>query len=103
MADYPKARYRGTNDEVALGDHVAIRRLFFFWTGRGRVAYVPGVSHRNRQFEHHRVKYIYVDVANGISFASVIDTETGEIPGYIRLLQRTEEPYEGLPDDFRME
>lgn len=49
-SDHPDALYADGSTQVSIGDHVTARNILF--RKDGRVAYVPGISKRNREFEH---------------------------------------------------
>ncbi len=74
---YPEAIYE-TGETAAPGDRVRFRSWAAFWKGwqEGGVAYVPGVSNKNPEFEHGGLKWISIRFAHG-HIAPLVDPRTG--------------------------
>ncbi|MBX2852441.1 MAG: hypothetical protein KTR15_11935 [Phycisphaeraceae bacterium] len=56
--------YYGTEEEVAIGDRIRIKRLF----GKdlkGVVVYIPGISPKNSDLEYEDVKQWAIELSNG--------------------------------------
>jgi hypothetical protein len=53
-------RYFDGITEVRLGDRV-MAKVWFLWKKRGRVVYLPGVSQKNGEFEHHGLRWVAIE------------------------------------------
>lgn len=79
--------YRGTSDEVRLGDHVCIRRLF--WRKEtGTVCYIPGISPIHAELEYDDVRQWAIRTDNGNVYAILYDPQNFPPPKNISLLAR---------------
>jgi hypothetical protein len=94
VSEYKKIFYFGGEDQVMLGDEVTARDLFFKRTGR--VAYVPGISKKNSEFEHGGLTWIAVRFPGGSTVGIYVDPETSWVKKSCRFIRRSDEPFEKI-------
>ncbi len=91
-------RYRNSDIEVRLGDHVQTR--IFFRKRVGRVVYVPGISMPNPEFERDGLSEVGIRLADGSMLASVVDPITWNLCRKEAFLKRDASGFEEIqPDD----
>lgn len=86
---------------VHLGDEVTARS--FFIRRPGRVVYVPGISKRNRNMEHHGLGWVGITCANGLQIGTVVDPKTSCLKKSVRFVKRSAEPFREMTSDDRFE
>ncbi len=76
---YPQAIYL-TGESVQLDDHVKFKVWAQFWKGWqvGKIAYVPGISAKNSNFEYGGLKWVAVQFQGG-ELCPVVNPKTGVI------------------------
>ena len=72
--------------QVMLGDHVSGRDLFL--RKAGRVVYVPGVSKRNREFEHGGLTWVGIRFEGGSMTGALVDPESNQLKSGVRFHSR---------------
>ena len=82
-------KYRGTLEEVRLGDVVDVP-YFFFWKRRGIVLYVPGVSPLNPELERDGLQWVGIKFEDGQTTATVADPDTEILVKAVNLIERGE-------------
>lgn len=91
-----------SNDsDVMLGDHVETRD--FFRKVTGRVVYVPGISPKHPDMEHHGLVYVGIQVPSGPLLATLVNPETFRLKKKVRLLERDSEPTVALDPNKPLE
>lgn len=89
--------YYGTQDEVRLGDRIAIRRLLRK-EQNGTVTYIPGVSSIREELEYEDVRQWAFTCENGSTYAILYDPDSFQPPKTIRLIARGDPQSFALPD-----
>jgi len=91
---------------VEIGDHVSTRLWFrLFLKTTGRVVYIPGVTPKSPQMEHHGLRWVGVKTASGSVYGAVVDPITHRLQRSIIFEKRdsgsvdTLKP-DQLPDDW---
>ncbi len=80
--------FYATGEEVELGDHVIMRRLFGKDI-RGAVCYIPGISPRHREMEYADVRQWAIRSEDGQSVYPILyDPANFQPPKKIRLVSR---------------
>lgn len=72
--------------QVMLGDHVSARDLLFRKTGR--IVYIPGVSKRNREFEHGGLAWVGIRFEGGSITGALVDPESNKLKSGVRFHSR---------------
>lgn len=101
MAATDVLRYRGTEIEVRLGDHVTIRS-FFGRTTSGIVSYLPGESTPHPQMESDDERQWAITLENGKSLILGYFPDEVFAPKRVRFLRRGPVKIDALPgaDEF---
>ncbi len=86
-SDHSTVFYADGAVEVRLGDHVSARNLFF--RKEGRVVYVPGVSRRNREFEHGGLLWVGIRFEGGSVTGVFVDPNSLCLKKSLRFLSRS--------------
>ena len=92
--------YADGTTRVIPGDHVSARDLLF--RKEGRVVYVPGVSRRNREFEHDGLSWVGIRFKGGAITGAFVDPDSWRMKKSVRFLSRATSkvkeigPYENL-------
>ncbi len=86
-----KIYYHGGQTEVKLGDEVSARDLIL--RKNGRVAYVPGVSKRNRELERSGMAWIGIRFSKDIIGGAWVEPETSWVKKSVRFIRRSDEPF----------
>ncbi len=79
---------------VMIGDHVSARDLLF--RKEGRVAYVPGVSRRNREFEHGGLSWVGIRFEGGAITGVFVDPDSCRLKKNVKFLSRATSPVEEI-------
>lgn len=93
--------YHEGQTAVQLGDHVTARS--FFRRKPGRVVYLPGVSAKNRDMEHHGLSWVGIDLENGLRLATVVIPETSRLKKSVVFVSRSTGPYKPMGPRERLE
>ena len=97
----PVRYYDGTT-VVRLGDIVTTRVWFrLFRKVEGRVVYVPGISDKHGEFEHHGLCWIGVTTEDGTVFGSVVLPETGCLQKSLKFVARDDSAGEFVMPDMQ--
>ncbi len=83
--------YHDGKTVVELGDEVTAR--CFFVRRVGRVVYVPGISKKNRDMEHHGLGWVCITFVNGSRIGTVVDPKTSCLQKHVRFLRRSTKPF----------
>ena len=83
--------YYGGEVKVELGDEVSARDLLFKKVGR--VSYLPGVSKKHRDFEHHGMAWIGITFPTGSIGGAYIDSDNNWVKKSVKFLKRSSEPF----------
>ena len=86
--------YSAGQTQVQVGDKVSARDLLL--RRDGRIVYLPGVSKKNRQMEHHGLCWVGVKFDRGTFSATIVDPKTFKLKKCIRFLGRSAEPVQEL-------
>ncbi len=89
--------YFGTQDEVRLGDRIAIRRILRK-EQYGTLAYIPGISTIREELEYEDVRQWAFTCENGSTYAICYDPDNLQPPNKIRLISRGDPRMCELPD-----
>lgn len=85
----PVVYYHDGVTPVQLDDQVATRSLWsFFRLQTGRVVYVPGVSKKNRLWEHSGLCWVALRVKSGTTLGLVVDPQTSRLRPGVRFVGR---------------
>lgn len=84
-----KIYYHGGKTEVKLGDEVSARDLLL--RKNGRVAYVPGVSKRNRELERSGMAWIGIRFSKDTISGAWVEPETSWVKKSVRFIRRSDE------------
>jgi len=76
--------YADGTTEVRLGDRVSVRRFLIRRTGT--VSYVPGISPKKRDMEHHGLCWIGITLDRGGSASTVVIPETRRLQASVERL-----------------
>jgi hypothetical protein len=79
---------------VMLGDHVSARDFLF--RKEGRVVYVPGVSRRNREFEHGGLSWVGIRFQGGSVTGTAVDPESNKLKRSVRFQARGTTPVQEI-------
>lgn len=93
--------YHDGQTAVRLGDEVTARS--FFVRRPGRVVYVPGLSKRNRDMEHHGLCWVGITLSNGALVATVVDPDTSRLKKSVRFVKHSTEPFKEMGPRERLE
>lgn len=92
------ACYYGASTRIALGDRVALRRLFR--KRSGVVNYVPGLSPTHSEMEHGGLHWVGVAFDDGTFTGVLVDPDTGCTLKRLIFIERGEEQaFPALPND----
>lgn len=83
-SSYGPIHYADGTTEVRLGDKVSIRSFFIRRTGT--VSYVPGISPKKRDMEHHGLCWIGISLDRGGSASTVVIPEMRRLQASVRRL-----------------
>ena len=83
--------YYGGEVKVELGDEVSARELLFRKVGR--VSYLPGISKKHRDFEHHGLAWIGISFPTGSIRGAYIDPEKNWVKKGVRFQKRSSESF----------
>lgn len=72
--EYCEIVYRDGQTRVLPGDAVSARDVF--WRKRAVVTYVPGLSAKRPEMEHHGLRWVGLEFENGVTTAKVLDPDT---------------------------
>jgi len=97
IASLGRIRYFGSEEVVALGDHVALR--VFFRKTSGRVTYLPGVSRPRSEIDFGGLLRIGVQEQSGAFVAIHVDPETLEVKKGLRFVRRDAVAIPSCPSD----
>lgn len=73
--------------QVELGDHVSARDLFL--RKQGRVVYVPGMSRKNREFEHGGLAWVGIRFQGGTMTGAFVDPVSSCLKKSVRFFSRS--------------
>jgi hypothetical protein len=76
--------YADGKTEVRIGDKVSVRS--FLVRRSGTVSYVPGVSPKQREMEHHGLSWVGITLDQGGHASTVIITETRSLKASVKRL-----------------
>jgi hypothetical protein len=93
--------YSDGQTPVQLGDEVSARS--FLVRRPARVIYVPGVSKKNREMEHHGLCWVCLQFASGGRTGRVVDPKNSRLGKSIRFVKRSADPFDELRPDERFE
>jgi hypothetical protein len=79
--------YADGGTQVMLGDHVSARDLVF--RKEGRIVYVPGLSRRNREFEHGGLCWVGIRFEGGAITGVIVDPDSNRLKRGVRFLSRS--------------
>jgi hypothetical protein len=85
-SSHPTVFYADGSTRVMIGDHVSARDLLF--RKEGRVVYLPGVSKKNREFEHGGLAWVGIRFASGSVAGAIVDPEAFRLKKGVRFLSR---------------
>lgn len=100
-SDYPIVFYSDGTTQVIPGDHVSARDLLF--RKEGRVAYVPGVSKRNRELEHGGLSWVGIRFERGSVTGVLVDPDSGCLKKSVRFLCRATSKFEEIGPDENLD
>lgn len=80
-------RYFGGQTEVRLGDRVE-SSLFWILKRRGKVTYVPGISPKQDDFEHHGLRWVGILTDQGTLFGTLVDPQSNTLLRRVKFLHR---------------
>ena len=83
---YKTALYFHGNTEVHVGDRVCVRGLFR--RRMGTVTYVPGISPKDPEMEHHSLTWVGIRVEGGNVFSTIVDPESFRLKKNIAFVAR---------------
>lgn len=89
--------YFGGTVEVKLGDEVSARDFLF--RRNGRIAYLPGISRKNRNMEHDGLSWVGIKFQRGTFVGVIVDPTTSQLKKNVRFLQRSSEMLNELGPD----
>lgn len=87
-------RYRNSDVEVQLGDHVEGR--VWFQKYKGRVVYVPDISPPNVEFEQYGLSYVGIRLTDGCTVATLVDPKTRHLVKKVTFLNRGERDFQEI-------
>jgi hypothetical protein len=96
-SEYKPIYYYGGTIEVQLGDEVSARD--FLLRKNGRIAYLPGVSKRNRNMEYDGLSWVGIRFSGGTFSGSIVDPVSFQLKKSILFLRRSPEPVNELGPD----
>jgi hypothetical protein len=96
-----KIYYHGGQTEVKLGDEVSARDLIL--RKNGRVAYVPGVSKRNRELERSGMAWIGIRFSKGTIGGAWVEPETSWVKKSVRFIRRSAEHVDEIGPNEKFE
>lgn len=101
MTEIPmKITYADGKTEVKIGDRVTSRLWFrLFRKTLGRVVYVPGVTPKNPEMEHHGLRWVGVNIASGSVYGLLVDPKTNALQKSAKFDGRDESPIQALRPD----
>ncbi len=90
---YPIIRYRDTDTQVLIGDHVEVRLGLFFRKGwqKGRIYYVPGLSEADETLEHNRLLMVGIHDSRGGRSGHAVQPGSDRLRDNVRFIGRTED------------
>jgi len=86
----PPVLYHGSDLPVRLNDVVEFR-FWHLFKRVGVVTYVPGISPKNRDMEHHRLTWVGIRTSQGECISEVVIPETTTLRKGIQLIRRGRE------------
>ena len=95
-------RYFDGITEVRLGD-VVTARVWFIWKKKGRVVYLPGVSQKNEEFEHHGLRWVAIESDDGMLFGEIIKPDTGSLKKDVQFLARDDSPCKLITPEMKFD
>jgi len=96
-SEYKPIYYYGGTIEVQLGDEVSARD--FLLRKNGRIAYLPGVSKKNRNMEYDGLSWVGIRFPGGTFSGSIVDPVSFQLKKSICFLRRSSEPVKELEPD----
>src|ERR1043166_2864687 len=95
-------RYLDCVTDVRLGD-VVRARVWLIWKKKGRVVYVPGVSQKNEEFEHHGIGWVGIESDDGMIFGEIVRPDTGCLRKNVQFLARDDSPCKLITPEMKFE
>jgi hypothetical protein len=93
--------YYGGKIEVMLGDEVSARILFF--RKNGRVAYVPGLSKKNRELERDGMAWVGIRFLEGSMSGAWVEPTTSWVKRSVRFIRRSTAPIDEIGPNERFD
>jgi hypothetical protein len=97
----PAVLYSDGQTPVQLGDEVTARD--FFIRRQARVIYVPGISKKNRDMEHHGLCWVSLKFAKGVRIGTLVDPKTSRLSKSVRFVKRCSDATEEMGPGDRFE
>lgn len=88
VSKVPTVMYSDGFTPVLLGDQIQSRFLFLRREGKG--VCVPGISIRNRNYEHGGLTWVAIRLSNGVGIAEVVGLESFTLHQRIKFIRRAE-------------